>query len=235
MDKFTRRYIFIDFENLKRVKLKKLQKVCDKVFILVNADEEQIPFTLVQQIQKFGKGAKWVPVPQDGDYSLNYHLAFIMGKVHQKVSLDIEFAILSNDESYDPLVNFINSEGRSCLRVKRKRTPDEKLDDFDQAIGKSEPPFIYQSDVPGSADETERSRVVTDTFVDPELIQETANDTRERLKRSGNRPSELGMLRSYILLHNQELSKNGNVDRIINRMEETEDIRIEEGAVIYNF
>ncbi|MEO1513657.1 MAG: PIN domain-containing protein [Bacteroidota bacterium] len=227
MDTHTRRYIFVDFENLKKVKIKKLEKVCDKVFILINAEEESIPFTLVQSIQRLGKGARWVPVAgHDGQFNL--HLSFLMGKLHQKVSRDIQFAILSNDSEFDALVNYINEDGRSCLRVKRKRTKQEKMLPFEDELDISR----YESEVPGQSDGVGYS---VETVFQSELIEETARDTIDRLVRSGNRPLDVGMLRSYILLHNQELSEHGNVDMIINRLRENDDITIEKGEVIYNF
>jgi hypothetical protein len=36
-------------------------------------------------------------------------------------------------------------------------------------------------------------------------------------------------------LHSQELSLHGNVDRIIQKMKETNDIEIRKGEVTYNF
>ncbi|MEM9920916.1 MAG: PIN domain-containing protein [Bacteroidota bacterium] len=230
MDTHTRRYIFVDFENLKKVKLKKLEKVCDKVYILINAEEESIPFTLVQSIQRLGKGAKWVPVADHDDGQFNLHLSFLMGKLHQKVSRDIQFAILSNDPAFDPLVNYINEDGRSCLRVKRKRTKQEKMLPFEDDLGLTK----YESEVPGQSDGM-MGRYTEESAFEVELIEETAKDTIDRLVRSGNRPLDVGMLRSYILLHNQELSEHGNVDMIIRRLQENDDITIEKGEVIYNF
>jgi len=54
------RYVFIDFDNLKKVKFKKLEKVCDKLFILIDVNEKSIPFSLVMNIQRLGKGVKWI-------------------------------------------------------------------------------------------------------------------------------------------------------------------------------
>ena len=46
MNTFHRRYIFVDFANLKGVKFRKLDKVCDKVFIFLSREEENIPADL---------------------------------------------------------------------------------------------------------------------------------------------------------------------------------------------
>ncbi len=38
------RFIFIGFEDLKKIKFDKLEQVCDKVFVFVNKKEKAIPF-----------------------------------------------------------------------------------------------------------------------------------------------------------------------------------------------
>ena len=131
---------FFDFKNLREVKFKKLDKVCDKVFIFIRSDEQQIPFDLVIHLQKMGKSVKWVVVDPNSHGELNYIITFMMGRLHQKIDKIIEFAIISNDPSFDSLIHFINGTGRSCLRVKqdnlhkeRKSTPkvEEEVPTFD--------------------------------------------------------------------------------------------------------
>jgi hypothetical protein len=68
-----------------------------------------------------------------------------------------------------------------------------------------------------------------------ELIEQTAQETINRLIRSGNRPAEISTLKNYILLHNQELSMHGNLEKIIRRMEEKREIAIQGQEVVYNF
>ncbi|MEM1319108.1 MAG: PIN domain-containing protein [Bacteroidota bacterium] len=230
MNAHGRRYIFIDYENLKQVKFKKLEKVCDRVFILINAEEQFIPFSLVQQMQRLGRGIKWIPIYGPNATDFNYHISFLMGKLHQKVSKDIEFAILSNDSEFDSLINFINAEGRSCLRVKRKRSRKEKQIP-EQLISETENGAVITAEV---SDFSHR-QFLSDAVIDESLVHETAKETIERLMRSGNRPAEINMLKSYILLHNQELTEHGNVDKIIQHLQEAEEIEINEGEVIYNF
>ena len=225
-----RRYVFIDFEGLKKVKFKKLEKVCDKLFVLININEESIPFNLVMNMQRLGRGVKWVVVSGPKDVNLNYHLCFLMGKLHQKVSKEIEFAVLSNDRSFDPLINFINESGRSCLRVKRKK---EKANKQKSERVNSSP--AKSNAFKGNKTDEEKLPFIIGHTNESELIEETANETVERLKYSGNRPSELLLLRDYILLHNQEATKNGNADRIIDVLVEKQKIEIDKGVVIYNF
>ncbi len=228
MNSQTRRYVFIDYENLQLVKFKKLEKVSTRIFVFVEAKEEAIPLALVQTLQRVGKNLKWVVVNTSQSGNLNYHIAFVMGKFHQKVEPDVEFAVVSNDTDYDPLVTFINSCGRSCLRVRRRR---------ERALFK-EPLTSQQNsvfDLDNMSLETVAVETKMDFLVQDEIISRTAEDTVKRLIRSGNRPTEISTLKNYIHLHNQELSLHGQINLIIDKMKETKDIEIHKEEVVYNF
>lgn len=231
MNNNTHRYIFIDYNDLKEIKFKKLEKVCDKVFILINQDIKLIPFSLVQQLQRLGKGVKWIPLDESAkDYNL--HISFLMGKLHTKVNPDIEFAILSNNPDFDSLVLFINSEGRSCLRVKRKNSRQEKSSAANVIASDTEGDATITTD---SSDFIQNRFLTKDPTIKTNYIAETANETLNRLKRSGTRPGDIGILKSYIMLNNQELTESSNVDKIIEQLESNNDIRVREGEVFYNF
>ncbi len=237
----TRRYVFLDFETLKQIKFKKLEKVCDKVFVFLGSDIEQIPFVLVKDIQRMGSNIKWIEVAGATPHDLNYHICFLMGKLHEKISSDVEFAILSNDNAFDPLVNFINSTGRSCIRVRQQGMEKDPPQYNDISNKGNEPklePQIEETVELISRLYGERSSegaTQGEGVSDPMLIDETARETVRRLIRSGNRPMDLGLLKNYILLHNQELSVHGNVEKIIKRLEETNEIKLNSEQVIYNF
>lgn len=243
MNTNIRRYVFLDFETLKRIKFKKLEKVCDKIFVFVGSATENIPFALVREMQKMGSSIKWVEVGAASPNDLNYHICFLMGKLHEKISSDVEFAILSNDTAFDPLVHFINSTGRNCLRIRQSvaeavPAAPEVLENPRIELKKNEvEPKINIEELSKSLFddltlELTNGVAVSDNHV---LIEETARETVERLMRSGNRPHSVAMLRSYILLHNQELSQHGNVDKIIESLESKDRILIQNGDIEYHF
>ncbi len=243
MTSHLRRYVFLDFETLRQLRFKKLEKVCDKIFVFIGSDLESIPFILVKDMQRMGANVKWIEVGGASQNDLNYHICFLMGKLHEKISGDVEFAILSNDTAFDPLVNFINSTGRSCVRVRQ-----QGMESMPDTVGHySDPPISANTDIKiekpidlGSRLFGERgSEAVAissgEGISDPSIIDETAKETVRRLIRSGNRPAELSLLKNYILLHNQELSLHGNLEKIIKKLEETNEIRLNLDQVIYNF
>ncbi len=239
MNTHSRRYLFIDFENLQQVKFKKLEKVASKIFVFIDASVGQIPLWQVRQIQRFGKNLKWVVVENPGGKNLNYHIAFVLGKFHQKLELDVEFAIVSHDTDFDTLVEFINASHRKCIRVKRKKEDLNSLEEEDIEITLEEETEDDEEEEDNRtissllASDDEEIGVVVD--VAEELIAKTAEETVKRLIRSGNRPAEVSSLKDYIHLHNQELSLYGHIDRIIQKMKESNDIEIRKGEVVYNF
>lgn len=253
MTTHSRRYVFLDFDTLVNIKFKKLEKVCDKIFVFVGSDISDVPLNLVREMQGMGNAIKWIAVGDTVTLNLNYHICFLMGKLHEKISADVEFAILSNDEAFDPLVNFINATGRGCLRIKNSLS--EKTASIQQT--ESMPPLSMTEHTDSAAftpdDEASSlleslntrlfgehiSEINDDKKVQPNreltLIDETAKETVRRLVRSGNRPQNVLMLRNYILLHNQELSLHGDVDKIINRLKDSREIELRNEAVQYNF
>ncbi len=277
MKKSTRRYLFLDFGELKNIKFRKLEKVCDRLFVFVRREEKYIPVDLVQKMQRFGKNAKWIVVNGlDVMQNTNYHISFFMGKLHERIDTEIEFAVLSNDEDFDPLINYINTDGgRSCLRVKGKNktsisrdgrvnaqpTPapqsytlvdemksEEELNAREQPTEptQAEPAVmvsagyddeLVMSDEPAVRSVNTKYTTVNGNFSedDDKIVHLTAEETVERLVRSGNRPALVSTLKNYILLHNQELSVHGNINTIIERMEQQGQIEVKEEEVIYHF
>lgn len=230
MNTQTRRYVFIDYENLLQIKFKKLEKVASRIFVFIEASQETVPLSLVRQAQRSGKNLRWIVAGNGGSSKLNYHIAFIMGKLHQKLEKDVEFAVISNDPEFDPLINFINAAGRHCLRVKRKRDESTVFRDLNTDL---DPPGNFDDNFPLPPISEEDGEMPV--LVEDELIARTAEETVKRLIRSGNRPAEITTLKNYILLHSQELSLHGNIDRIIQKMKDSNDIEIHQGEIVYNF
>jgi hypothetical protein len=246
MNTNIRRYVFLDFETLKGIKFKKLEKVCDKIFVFVSNENESIPLSLVREMQKMGSAIKWIEASSASESDLNFQICFLMGKLHEKISNDVEFAILSNDAAFDPLVHFINSTGRNCLRIRPSTAESSPTTADIQNSGQPLRIDVLKNETEAKVNIEELSKSLFDDLAieltdgaavsdNQGLIEETARETVERLMRSGNRPHSVSMLRSYILLHNQELSQHGNVDKIIQSLQSKDSILINNGDIEYNF
>lgn len=258
------RYVFTDFRNLQKVKLKKLKKVCDRIYVFIHADETEISLRVVRQVQKWGKRLKWIMVEGAPASEMNCHIAFYLGKLHSKTDPHIEFAILSNDEDFDSLIQFVNAQGRSCIRVRTRKperqvppTQEEQperevqngqtatlLDEVRQ-VPRNKPTFTEVTmemfgGVPSMKmrDETHAvsaTEMRADFGYSETMIERTAEDTLRRLVRSGNRPAELETLKEYIMLHNEEVASEDVIEKVVKKLEAREAITVKGNEVIYHF
>jgi len=155
------RFIFIGFEDLKKIKFDKLEQVCDKVFVFINKDEKAIPFSLVQRLQKLGDSVQWVPVIGETDEATCQFLNFHLGLMHEQLEEDIEFAVVSEDASFDNIIGHLNELGRNAVRVTGNKEQSEHTSDLNNMdwSKKEEEPAEAVEVIP-QQDKTNRERLV---------------------------------------------------------------------------
>jgi len=235
------RFIFIGFEDLKKIKFDKLQQVCDKVFVFVNKTEKAIPFVLVQGLQKLGESVQWVPVSGETTETTCPFLSFQLGLMHEQVEEDIEFAIISEDTAYDGIIEHLNGLGRSAVRATGQKGSEHKSDLDNINWSKKEEEVIVKEAVLPQRDKTNGERLVEKpkpSAVTPQsqqLSERIARETIKRLVMSGNRPAAIDALKSYILLQYNNADVNRNIDLIIRKLEKTKEIEVKDKEVLYNF
>ncbi len=222
MAKAKRRFVFLDYDDFKRVKFRKLEKVSDRIFVLIDKNEKKVPLKLIQQTQRLGKKIKWIVAEPDAKQGFSYITSYLMGQLHNKVHKGIEFAILSNNESFDVLVNFINDDERDCLRIKHRQKKKNN------SKTKSNPSKKAEVKLPALAEEPR-------AFINQKQVQKQAQDTLEWLIRSGNRPAQIEMLKSYISMNNEMEEIDPQLDAIIKEMEQNQQIEVEADLIKYNF
>lgn len=253
MDATKKRYVFTEFSTLQQADFEKLKRVCDKLFVLIDQQEQHIPLSLVLAMQQMGKNAKWVVVPTASGKLLDYHLCYLLGKLDEKLSDDIEFVILSDKGDFDSLIDFVNFRGRDCLRVTLSENGDEletteeeevaylsqndQVDEFETETD-LQVDLTETIDVPTSPayETTQVIRVASASTTNTADLEKKAEETVKRLKYTGNRPMEVVLLRDYISLFHQELEEeNGQADQIINKLVENKFIEVRKGVIKYNF
>lgn len=233
-----RRYIFSALDALLEGKAKKLAGLCEKIFIFINEEEPVVPVKLVQKLQAFGKKIKWVPVEIDLQSDFQVFFSFFVGKAHEKTAQDVEFVILGANPHYDSLVRYLNTCGRSCLRLEPARAFEllEPGYDIDRqeavpSISAEREKDLSLMEEPSGAGEGGGRDKSSDT-----LCSKMAADVVQRMIRSGNRPAELETLREYIRLCHKDLQGLSSVDPIIQQMEVQKEISLKGGSeVVYNF
>ena len=106
------RIIFIQISDLQKIRFNKLEQVCDRVYVFVDKEEKTIPIYLVQQLQHLGESVKWVAVNGSSEEVMSNYISFYMGRLHEQMDGDVEFAIISENKLLDSLIQFINEKGR---------------------------------------------------------------------------------------------------------------------------
>jgi hypothetical protein len=252
MNTLTRRYLFAAYSDLEILNFEHLEKVCDRLFILIPENTAAVPFALVRKLQRMGRGVKWIPISDNNGVTMPVQLSFLMGRLHQKLPSDIEFAILSDHETFDPLIQFILAKGRSCLRVRASKIEEDAGGSpFDSEIP-SMPTMLKKSSNGGNgqniivqpskvnpliideADVTVMRYTPADEIPDEMTVRATAQEVVERLVRSGNRPAEVNTLKQYISLTSQNMVP-GVAEKVITLMAMNNDIQIVDKEVVYNF
>ena len=257
------RIIFISIIDLQKIKFDKLEQVCDRVYVFVDKEEKSIPFYLVKQLQHLGGNVRWIGVDGNTVDAVATHISFYLGKLDEQLSKGIEFAIISEDTTMDNLIQYINEQGRSCIRVtrnKQKHTSTSDLNGISWSTKKEEvkkeaakkivnkPPIVKKSEqeiirkavqkeiVPTASVATAVAVKPTNGVGDKQLLSDRiAKETIKRLVLSGNRPAALESLKSYILLQYNTVEVNQQINVIIQKMEQNKEIVVKDDAVIYNF
>ena len=290
---YVRRFVFVHYRDLLTLRLKKLEKVSDKLYVFTPATVEQVPLALVRQLQRMGPDLAWVDLGDVSRQDAASIIGFHVGVLHEQVDLGVEFALLSDDAALDALVSHVEASGRSCVRVRQQgggtgEPADEEADldaeagrdggaydlvDLDEeavaqagpaprprleplraeALQQRRPAGANGSPSGGSLRERlgatlpPVARNGSDALADlrggepadhhaPEAtVASLADELVRRLIRSGNRPDDLSMLRSYILLYLEEPGSAAHVDDVVAHMAEKGEIKLDDGAVHYNF
>lgn len=234
MNAYNQRYLFIDYQDLDKINIRRLKSLCDRVYILVQEEEKYVPLDKVMAFQRFGKRIKWVVVDAHDEEDMIYRQCFLLGEMHQKLRENIEFVIISSDEALDPIVAYLKKEGRKCQRLMRRKMEMEEEDSTTIHVTTDEPIISFEDEVyeeirlgstsgnTSNHDSDDFGSYNTgegDFILDTKLLEKTVSDTRRRLEQSGNRPSNIELLRHYIIINNEELVNNENVDQIIEQLE----------------
>lgn len=227
MAKTKRRFVFLDYDDLKEVKFRKLEKVSDRIFVLIDENQKKVPLKLIQRTQRLGKKIKWILAEPDKKVGSSFLISFLIGQLHQKTHKEIEFAILSNDSSFDTLIRYINKDGRGCIRVENKKKQNIKKKAKATKI-KDKPIVATSTPIPAFEE-------IPRVFINQELVQQKAKDTLEWLLHSGNRPAQVSMLKSYISMNNEMDEVDPQLDAIIKEMEHNQQIKVEAEIIHYNF
>jgi len=112
-----KRYILIDFENTQKIDFDLIDITHTKIVIFVGRSQNKIPFALVEKAQDKGDRIQWLKIAGDGKNNLDFHIAFELGRLSEKLAQDITFIILSKDSGYDSVIKYARESGINAQRI----------------------------------------------------------------------------------------------------------------------
>jgi hypothetical protein len=111
-----KKLLLIDYENIQKIDLSFIHDMDIEVKIFVGQSQKNIPFDVVQSVQKFGNNVEWIKIDGAGNNALDFHIAFYIGRICSS-DADVSLIILSKDKGFDPLIRFVNKLKFSCERI----------------------------------------------------------------------------------------------------------------------
>ena len=110
------KYAFIDYENIHS--LNNLNLNCyEKIFLFLGANLQSI-----QLSEKFNDelNITLITVQSSGKNNLDFHIAYYLGKMDVQTDKNIEFCVISKDNGYSGICEFIQNQRnpRKCILLK---------------------------------------------------------------------------------------------------------------------
>ena len=112
-------YVLVDFENVQPDSLAALATGQFRVKVFVGASQAKgrISFELVHSMQALGANAEYVKIARTGKNAVDMHIAYYVGRLLEKEPGAVVH-IVSKDNDFDPLIEYLHAKGSACKRVK---------------------------------------------------------------------------------------------------------------------
>lgn len=115
--------LLVDYQNVRDSGLKDLPP--HKRLLLFVGKGQKPKADFVQEAMRRNIRIDLIPIAEDGNNNLDFHLAFYFGKLLVEEPYG-EFIVISNDQDFDPLVRHVESLGIACERKGTTRTAPAK-------------------------------------------------------------------------------------------------------------
>lgn len=107
--------LFIDYENVQLIDIESV-KIFKKIIIILGDNQKNIPYELIEKIQKISEEFNMIKVNGVGKNALDFFIAYYLGVFIAKNEYD-QYCIYSNDKGYDPLIKHLSNHGVNIDRV----------------------------------------------------------------------------------------------------------------------
>lgn len=146
-------YVLIDYENIQPKNLLLLARESFHVAFFVGPNQETIRVEVLDLMQRLGNDrVKHIKVEDKGKNSLDFHLAYYLGRLIERNS-EGYYYVISRDSGYDPLISHLGSRQIKAYRHDDiSRIPSIKQEPA--ALLRKETPQIQNRPVAPSASNT---------------------------------------------------------------------------------
>ncbi len=232
------RFLFIRYADLAKNNIRTFFKIADEIMVFLDTEDTTLPVEFVRDIQHYCNRIHWVNLKGENDHEKISSISFSLGQQHRIQDHKIEFAVYSDEEDLDHIIEILNDEGRKCIRIKNDIPKIDQTPDLFINMGKAN---HITTNLTGTI-----SREDSEHFIQEKVpvdgsgqlkrhdVDYLARKTLDRLIQSGNRPAQVSTLKSYILLNNQEENIHNRIDDIILRLNSFSEIEINEDNIVYN-
>jgi hypothetical protein len=112
-------YVLVDFENVQPDNLEALANGAFRVKVFVGAQQAKgrVSFEFSESMQKLGSHAEYVRIARSGPNAVDMHIAYYIGRLIEKEPHATVY-IVSRDTDFDPLMEYLQSKGAACRRVR---------------------------------------------------------------------------------------------------------------------
>ncbi len=210
--------LLVDYQNVRDSGLSDLPE--HRRLLLFVGKGQKPKATFIEAAMKRGVRIDLVPVMEEGNNNLDFHLAFYLGRLLMEEPYG-EFLIVSNDRDFEPLVRHMQSLGVSCERHGTLKQPPKA------ALPRSKPPApsVPTKSTPSAQKAPERKTASKLDDYSQETISLLENETSDK------RPDTRKKLLEYIV----EVVKTNSsfAGQIAAKLEKTKVIKIDKGQVAY--
>ena len=111
----AKKYILIDYENVKAVDLGPIIDKPYHLMVFVGASQHKISTDFAMQVQHL-KAAEYVRISGNGHNALDFHIAYMIGRLAEREP-DASFHVVSKDRGFDPLITYLKANSIKASRV----------------------------------------------------------------------------------------------------------------------
>lgn len=111
----AKKYILIDYENVKAVDLEPIFDKPYHLLVFVGASQHRISTDFAMQVQNL-RAAEYVRISGNGHNALDFHIAYMIGRLSEREP-GASFHIVSKDRGFDPLIAHVKGKNIDISRV----------------------------------------------------------------------------------------------------------------------